>query len=77
MAMVLPEIFTGTTDPGYIYMYKYSNGKYKLCNYEKYVWSTITYIAVGNFGGQPEFNILVQNQDGFLYLLKSIMIRLI
>lgn len=65
----IPEIFTGTTDPGYIYMYKYSDGKYTLSNSEKYVWSTITSIAVGNFDGQ-QFNILVQNQDGFLYLLK-------
>jgi hypothetical protein len=65
----IPEIIAGTTEPGYIYVYKLENGKWSLNNYEKYVWSAITGIAAGNFDGQ-QFNLLAQNQDGFLYLLK-------
>jgi hypothetical protein len=34
------------------------------------VWSAITCIAVGNFSGEPGNDILVQNQEGSLYLLK-------
>ncbi len=65
----ISEIIAGTGEPGYIFVYKLENGNWALHNYEKYVWSTITSIAAGNFDGQ-QFNQLVQNQDGFLYLLK-------
>ena len=66
----VPEIIAGTVEPGFIYIYKLNNGKWELFNYGKYVWSAITYIAVGNFGGEPDNDILVQNQEGSLYLLK-------
>ncbi len=65
----IPEIIAGTTEPGYIYIYKYEDSQWLLHNYEKYIWSSITYIAAGNLNG-PESNLLVQNQDGYLYLLK-------
>jgi hypothetical protein len=66
----MAEIIAGTVEPGFIYIYKLNNGKWELFNYGKYVWSAITYIAVGDFGGGPENDILVQNQEGSLYLLK-------
>ncbi|HBE79542.1 MAG TPA: hypothetical protein DDW65_17460 [Firmicutes bacterium] len=64
------EIIAGTAEPGFIYIYKLNNGHWELFNYGKYVWSAITYIAVGNFGSEPGNDILVQNQEGSLYLLK-------
>lgn len=65
----IPEIITGTTEPGYIYIYNLDQGKWSLNPYEKYVWSAITQISAGKFDGQ-QINLLVQNQEGFLYLLK-------
>jgi hypothetical protein len=66
----IAEIIAGTMEPGFIYIYKLTNGKWELFNCGKYVWSTVTYIAVGNFGSEPGNDILVQNQEGSLYLLK-------
>lgn len=65
----IPEIVTGTTEPGYIYIYNLNQGKWSLNHYEKYVWSAIIQIAAGKFDGQHT-DLLVQNQEGFLYLLK-------
>lgn len=65
----IPELITGTTEPGYIYIYNLDQGKWILNHYEKYVWSAISHIAAGKFDGQQS-NLLVQNQEGFLYLLK-------
>lgn len=65
----IPEIITGTAEPGYIYIYNLAQGKWSLNHYEKYVWSAITQIAAGKFDGL-QINLLVQNQEGFLYLLK-------
>jgi hypothetical protein len=65
----IPEIITGTTEPGYIFVYNLNQGKWGLNHYEKYVWSAITQIAAGKFDGQ-RIDLLVQNQEGFLYLLK-------
>jgi hypothetical protein len=64
------EIIAGTMEPGFIYIYKLVDGKWKLFNSGKYVWSTVTYIAVGNFSGGSGNDILVQNQEGSLFLLK-------
>jgi hypothetical protein len=64
-----PELIVGTSEPGYIYIYNLDQGKWILNHYEKYVWSAITQIAAGKFDGQQS-NLLVQNQEGFLYLLK-------
>lgn len=66
----MAEVIAGTMEPGFIYIYKLSNGKWELFNSGKYVWSTVTYIAVGNFSGSPGKDILVQNQEGSLFLLK-------
>lgn len=65
----VPELIAGTTEPGYIYIYTLDQGKWILNPYEKYVWSAISHIAAGKFDGQQS-NLLVQNQEGFLYLLK-------
>jgi hypothetical protein len=64
------EIIAGTMEPGFIYIYKLAGGKWELFNSGKYVWSTVTYITVGNFSGGPGNDILVQTQDGSLFLLK-------
>ncbi len=65
----IPEIITGTAEPGYIYIYNLAQGKWILNHYDKYVWSAITQITAGKFDGL-QTNLLVQNQEGFLYLLK-------
>jgi len=64
-----PEIIAGTSEPGYIYIYKLEKGIWTLQNSEKYIWSTITSISTGYFDSQ-QFYLLVQNQNGYLYLLK-------
>jgi hypothetical protein len=64
------EIIAGTAEPGFIYIYKLNNDQWELFNYGKYVWSAVTYIAVGDFCSEPGNGILVQNQEGSLYLLK-------
>ncbi len=66
----MAEIIAGTMEPGFIYIYKFVSGKWELFNSGKYVWSTVTYIAVGNFNSGPGNDILVQNQEGSLFLLK-------
>ncbi len=66
----MAEVIAGTMEPGFIYIYQLSNRKWELFNSGKYVWSTVTYIAVGNFSGSPGKDILVQNQEGSLFLLK-------
>lgn len=67
----MPEIIAGTTEPGFIYIYKLSDQTWVLDNYGKYVWSTVTQIAVGSFAGSKTNDILVQNQEGSLFLLKK------
>ncbi len=64
------EIIAGTVEPGFVYLYKLTDGKWELFNYGKYVWSAISNIIVGNFGQESGNDILVQNQEGYLYLLK-------
>lgn len=68
----VPEIIAGTTEPGFLYIFKLDVHEWRVINSGKYVWSAITSIAVGNFdessGGGTD--ILVQNKEGTLYLLR-------
>lgn len=66
-----PEIVAGTVEPGFIYIYKLTDGAWELNSYGKYVWSRITNITVGNFSSAKSNDILVQNQEGSLFLLKK------
>ncbi len=66
-----PEIIAGTEDPGLIYLYTLEYGQWNLLSYGKHVWSTINKILVGNFSGMGAQEFLVQNDEGYLFLLKS------
>lgn len=66
-----PEIVAGTEDPGLIYVYTWdNNGQWDLLNYGKHVWSTITKIIIGKFSNSDRQELLVQNDEGFLFLLR-------
>lgn len=67
----IPELIAGTAEPGFIYIYRYHSDHWVLHNYEKYVWSSITNITSGNFDGNGSNDLLVQNQEGSLFLLNS------
>lgn len=67
----IPELIAGTAEPGFIYIYRYSTDHWVLHNYEKYVWKSITNLTSGNFDGNGSNDILVQNQEGSLFLLNS------
>ncbi|NLY75852.1 MAG: copper amine oxidase N-terminal domain-containing protein [Firmicutes bacterium] len=66
-----PEIVAGTEDPGLIYVYTWDNGQWGLLNYGKHVWSTITKIIIGKFSNSDRQEFLVQNDEGFLFLLRA------
>lgn len=65
-----PEVLAGTMSPGLIYLYKLNlELQWESLDYGKYVWSSITHIVSGNFNGNNDTNILIQNKEGFFYLL--------
>ncbi|MCL6588585.1 MAG: VCBS repeat-containing protein [Firmicutes bacterium] len=66
----VPELIAGAAEPGFIRIYQQNGGKWATNSNEKYVWTSITNIAVGNFDDPQTSNVLVQNQRGMLYLFK-------
>lgn len=65
-----PEVLAGTMAPGLVYLYKLNQDlQWESLDYGKYVWSSITHIVSGNFNGNNSANILIQNNEGFFYLL--------
>jgi hypothetical protein len=67
----VPELIAGTEDPGLIYLYTWDNEQWNILTYGKHVWSTINKIIVGNLSTVGVQEILVQNDEGYLFLLKS------
>jgi hypothetical protein len=65
-----PEIIAGTSNPGFIYIYSFTDHHWILENYRKYIWSTITNIAVGHFDGTKTTYFVIQNEQGSLFLMK-------
>lgn len=63
-----PEIIAGTSDPGFIDVFEYNDGHWVLNSSEKYVWSSVVNLSVGKFDETGTNYILVQNQDGYLFL---------
>lgn len=66
----VPEIIAGTEAPGLIYIYTLVNDQWSIVNYGKHVWSTINKIIVGNLSQAGSQEFLVQNDEGYLFLLK-------
>lgn len=67
----IPELIAGTEDPGLIYLYTLENGQWNILSYGKHVWSTINKIISGNFLKVGAHDLLVQNEEGYLFLLKT------
>lgn len=66
----VPEIIAGTEDPGLIYLYTWENDQWGLLSYGKHVWSTINKIIIGSLSKVGARELLVQNDEGYLFLLK-------
>lgn len=66
----VPEIIAGTEAPGLIYIYTLVNDQWSIVNYGKYVWSTINKIIAGNLSQVGSQELLIQNDEGYLFLLK-------
>lgn len=66
----VPEIIAGTEDPGLIYLYTWVNDQWGLISYGKHVWSTINKIIIGNLSKVGDRELLVQNDEGYLFLLE-------
>ena len=66
----VPEIIAGTEAPGLIYIYTLMNDQCSIVNYGKHVWSTINKIIVGNLSQAGSQELLVQNDEGYFFLLK-------
>ena len=67
----VPEIIAGTEDPGLIYLYTWKDDQWNILSYGKHVWSTINKIIIGSFSKVGVQELLVQNDEGYLFLLKS------
>lgn len=67
----IPELIAGTEDPGLIYLYTLENGQWNILSYGKHVWSPINKIISGNFLKVGAHDLLVQNEEGYLFLLKT------
>jgi hypothetical protein len=66
-----PEIIAGTFEPGFIHIYTRSaDANWISMNYNKYIWSTISRLVCGKFSGPGSQNLVAQNTDGYLFLLK-------
>jgi hypothetical protein len=66
-----PEIIAGTLEPGFIHIYTRSaNENWISLNYNKYIWSTISKLIGGKFTGPGSQNLVAQNTEGYLFLLK-------
>jgi hypothetical protein len=67
----IPEIIGGTTEPGFIYIYHWDQAQqWNAKNDAKYIWSTIAKMTVAHFAGNNTPSLVVQNKEGFLFVLK-------
>ncbi len=67
----IPELIAGTEEPGLIYLYTWENEQWSLLTYGKHVWSTINKIMTGSLSKVGAQELLVQNDEGYLFLLKA------
>jgi hypothetical protein len=66
-----PEIIAGTYEPGFIHIYtRGADENWIMMNYNKYIWSTISRLVCGRFTGPGSQNLVAQNTEGYLFLLK-------
>jgi hypothetical protein len=67
----IPEIIGGTTEPGFIYIYYRNQDRQWITKSDaKYIWSTVVRMATFHVAGNPNPLLVVQNKEGFLYVLK-------
>jgi hypothetical protein len=67
----IPEIVGGTTEPGFIYIYHRDQDQlWHTKNDAKYIWSTVSKMTTARFAGNPTPLLVVQNKEGFLFVLK-------
>lgn len=67
----VPEIIAGTTEPGFIYIYQLdANKQWTPKNDSKYIWSSVAKITIAKLDATQTPSIVVQNKEGFLFLMK-------
>jgi hypothetical protein len=67
----IPEIVAGTTDPGFIFVYRHDREKQWVATHDpKYIWSTIVKMTAARFLGNPTLQLVAQNKEGFLFVFK-------